>query len=100
MDSPFTPDFGRTPSVLAARDALTADWRSALRRSDDRRRTSLLLSPRGTGKTALLNEFEDIAARNGMLVVAVDTTTSGIAARIVEQIELARDLGTGSAGSR
>ena len=99
MDSPFTPDFGRTPSVLAARGALTADWRSALRRSDDRRRTSLLLSPRGTGKTALLNEFEDIAARNGMLVVAVDTSTSGIAARIVEQIELAHDLGTGVAGS-
>ncbi len=99
MGSPFTPDFGKTPTVLAARDTLTAAWARALRTPDDRLRTSILLSPRGTGKTAMLNEFEDIAAQNGMLVVAVDASTSGIAERIFERIELARELGGGVAGA-
>ena len=92
MSSPFTPDFGRSPTFLVGRDALSVQWAAALRAPGDRLRTALLLSPRGTGKTVMLNEIEDLAAEQGMLVAAVDTSTAGVAERIAEQIETAREI--------
>ena len=97
MHSPFTPDFGKTPTFLAGRKTLTEQWNAALDTPSDRLRTALLLSPRGTGKTVMLNEMEDLAFQEGMLVVAVDTSTAGVAERIVEQIEIAREIGGGAA---
>ncbi|WP_419838247.1 ATP-binding protein [Candidatus Poriferisodalis sp.] len=97
MSSPFTPDFGTSPTHLVGRTALRDEWKTALRTPTDRLRTALLLSPRGTGKTVMLNEIEDLAAAQGMLVVAVDTSTAGVAERIAEQIEIAREIGGSAA---
>ena len=97
VSNPFTPDFGKSPAFLVGRAALKHDWEAALQTPRDRLRTALLLSPRGTGKTVMLNEIEDLAAGQGMLVVAVDTITSGVAERIAEQIEIAREIGGGAA---
>ncbi|MCY4518204.1 MAG: hypothetical protein OXB99_13315 [Acidimicrobiaceae bacterium] len=97
MSSPFTPDFGTSPAFLAGRTALVEAWKAALRNPRDRLRMALLLSPRGTGKTVMLNEIEDLATGLGMLVVAVDTSTAGVGERIAEQIETAREIGAGAA---
>ncbi|WP_419837383.1 hypothetical protein [Candidatus Poriferisodalis sp.] len=52
----FTPDFGQEPHVVVGRDALNGALRAGLGGGPrDNRFTSLLLGPRGSGKTVMLN---------------------------------------------
>lgn len=101
----FTPDFGQVPHVLVGRDGLTGSLVDGLRAGPtDGRFTTLLLGPRGAGKTVMLNAMRDIVSGSGWIVLPVDASTHGIAERVAEYIEWAQDthedLPAVSAGDR
>ncbi|WP_419842814.1 ATP-binding protein [Candidatus Poriferisodalis sp.] len=88
----FTPDFGQAPHTLVGRDELCQRLLGGLRLGPaDRHCTTLLLGPRGSGKTVLLNEIKNTLAAEGWIVISLDATTAGIRRRISEAIEWARD---------
>ncbi len=90
-DNPFTPDFGQQPSRLVGRDDLVRSLRRGLESGPrDPRFTSILLGPRGSGKTVILNHLKDEARASGWIVLALDTTTEGVHERISERIDWAR----------
>ena len=61
-ENPFTPGAGRSPPYLAGRDALLAKWRRNQRQSGHFGMPQIMMyGPRGTGKTAVLLEFQRIA---------------------------------------
>lgn len=91
-DNPFTPDFGQQPLKLAGRDGLMSSLREGLTSGPvDPRFTSMLLGPRGSGKTVILNHLRDEAQMSGWIVLSLDASTSGIRERIVEHIAWTRE---------
>ena len=87
----FTPDFGQEPHVVVGRDVLTQSLREGLGAGPgDRRFTTLLLGPRGSGKTVILNAMCDAARESGWIVLPLDASTDGIHGRISEYIEWAQ----------
>ena len=87
----FTPGFGRTPHVLAGRDALLAHIKDGLNAGPgDPRFSTILLGNRGTGKTVILNDLEDTAAEAGWTVLPVDASTPGLLSRITAQLDAAK----------
>ena len=52
----------------------------------DARYTSLLMGPRGSGKTVMLNEVEDMAASAGWVVLSLDAATPGVLQRAMNAI--------------
>ncbi|MCQ3805909.1 MAG: ATP-binding protein [Acidimicrobiaceae bacterium] len=90
-DNPFTPDFGQQPSRLVGRDDLVATLKQGLGTGPrDPRFTSLLLGPRGSGKTVILNHLKNEARASGWIVLSLDATTEGIHERISERIDWGR----------
>ncbi len=81
--NPFTPTFGVSPPLLVGRADLLDDFVAAL---DDGPgapgRATLYTGARGTGKTVMLNEVEDLARQHGWRVVS-ETATSGLVDRLV-----------------
>ncbi|GAB3940262.1 AAA family ATPase [Corynebacterium tapiri] len=70
MKNPFRPNFGLSPTELAGREQLTSEFDLALAEGiGSPLRTTLISGVRGSGKTVLLNEFENIAASNGWVVI-------------------------------
>lgn len=68
FDNPFTPVVGKVPLHIAGREMIIADIETALSGTgNDPAIISLLVGPRGMGKTALLSYFAD-----GGRVVGVD----------------------------
>ena len=58
-ENPFKPGAGLAPPYLAGRDQVLADWRGNQLASGRFRRPEILMyGPRGTGKTAILREFQ------------------------------------------
>lgn len=85
--NPFSPGFGRSPRSLVGRDDLLRDLASGLMSGpEDSRYTSILMGVRGSGKTVVLNEIEDGAARSGWVVLSIDAGTPGILERIARTI--------------
>ena len=86
--NPFTPDFGQAPPVLAGRDAaiesLSRSWATGPR---DPGFTTLLLGPRGSGKTALMNKMSEDAKQAGWLVISVNANTDGTLDRIAHALD-------------
>ena len=71
--NPFQPDFGNAPPLLAGRDELIRSAMSALAQGPRVKAfTSLMLGPRGVGKTAALNAISEEAAAAGWRVIAAD----------------------------
>ena len=88
----FTPDFGQPPHSYVGRDGMLAEIRAGLGAGPrDPRFTSLLLGPRGSGKTVTLSMIEDIAYEAGWLVLPLDASTPNIMERLEERIEWVRD---------
>ena len=88
--NPFTPTFGFAPHVLIGRNRiLDASARSLAAGPGDSGFASLYMGPRGSGKTVLLNEIEDAAARRGWTVISVDAGSQGVSERIEEMIDWA-----------
>lgn len=92
--NPFTPSFGRIPAHFAGRTAFLTAMAKALA---NERRTSpslatILVGPRGTGKTALLGSIGQEAAAHGWVVAQV-TANDGMLVDVIERLqESAADL--------
>lgn len=81
--NPFTPTFGVSPPLLAGRADLLDEFGAAI---DDGPgapgRMTLYTGARGTGKTVMLNEVEDLARQRGWRVIS-ETATAGLVNRLV-----------------
>ena len=85
--NPFSPDFGQTPAHLVGRDDLTRSLGTGLASGPTARTfTSLLLGPRGSGKTVVLTEMERRAAASGWIVISLDASTPGMLDRVRQSV--------------
>lgn len=83
--NPFTPTFGTSPPLLVGRDSDLDDFRDALRSNPGApERATLVTGLRGTGKTVMLNAYEDVAGSEGWLVIS-ETATPHLVDRITEE---------------
>lgn len=87
MANPFTPGFGTTPRVIAGRDVVLGEIGRAFGGAFDPHRTTWLRAPRGSGKTVLLNEVQDLAGSAGWAVVQEDGQSPGLCARIARHLQ-------------
>jgi AAA ATPase domain len=80
--NPFTPTFGVSPPLLAGRSDLLEEFAAALEDGPGAPgRMTLYTGARGTGKTVMLNEVEDVARQQGWRVVS-ETATAGLVSRL------------------
>lgn len=80
--NPFTPTFGVTPPVLAAREDELEVFVEGLEDGvGSPGRAMVITGTRGSGKTVLLNSIEDAAQERGWLIVSA-TTEIGIAEQL------------------
>jgi len=85
--NPFTPAFGSEPLFLAGREQIIEDIINALQNGPgDPNRVSVLIGPRGSGKTVLLTKIAVEAAKIGWVSASV-TASPGMMEKILEQIE-------------
>jgi len=83
--NPFTPAFGSVPPVLAGRDSIIQDILEGLENGPgDPNRATILVGPRGSGKTVLLTKVADEAALLGWISARV-TASEGMLESILEQ---------------
>lgn len=83
--NPFTPTFGTSPPLLVGRDGDLDDFRDALRSGPGApERATLVTGLRGTGKTVMLNAYEDVAGSEGWLVIS-ETATPHLVDRITAE---------------
>lgn len=84
--NPFRATLGATPPLLVGRNEAVQNFAFAL---DDgpgaHERISLIVGPRGIGKTVLLNAFEDTAKARGWFVIS-ETATKGFVERVRSEI--------------
>lgn len=84
--NPFTATLGATPPLLVGRSDAIDDFGFALDEGPGaHERISLIIGPRGIGKTVLLNAFEDEALARGWLTLS-DTATTGFVERFRSSI--------------
>jgi len=85
--NPFTPAFGSEPLFLAGREPIITDILEGLENGPgDPNRASILIGPRGSGKTVLLTKIANEASRLGWISANV-TVTPGLLEKILEQVE-------------
>lgn len=83
--NPFTPTFGVSPPLLVGRADLLDDFVAALEGGPgEPGRITLYTGARGTGKTVMLNEVEEITRQQGWRVIS-ETATAGLVRRLVEE---------------
>lgn len=83
--NPFTPTFGTSPPLLVGRDQDLDDFREGLRGGPGSpERATLVTGLRGTGKTVMLNAYEDVAGEEGWLVIS-ETATPNLVDRITNE---------------
>lgn len=72
--NPFAPGAGSQPPELAGRSMILSEAETAILRiiSGRHEKSQILLGLRGTGKTVLLNNFEEIAERHGALTTVIE----------------------------
>ena len=87
--NPFTPSFGETPQFQVGNEELLYELSEGFALGpEDERYASILLGPRGSGKTILLQTIEDIANDEGWIVLPVKASKRGLQANIEEAIDL------------
>src|SRR4051795_3733717 len=85
-ENPFNPGFGVAPPLLAGRQELVHAVLTGLRRGPGRHEFhSVIVGPRGTGKTVLLAEIERFLTLERQSVVLRWSGTEPLAQRIAEQ---------------
>jgi hypothetical protein len=95
--NPFSPGFGRSPTTLVGRDRILEGIASQLAAvPSGHRLCSILVGVRGSGKTSLLNAAEDMAHESGWVVLALDTTTSGLSQRIARAAAAVTETSAGA----
>lgn len=83
--NPFTPTFGRVPAHYAGRSELMDAMSTALTNGpEDPNLTTVLIGPRGTGKTALLSSIAQEASALGWVTARV-TASEGMLEDIIER---------------
>ncbi|MBX3315203.1 MAG: ATP-binding protein [Actinobacteria bacterium] len=83
--NPFTPTFGVSPPLLVGRAELLDDFAGGLEDGPGApARMTLYTGARGTGKTVMLNEVEDLARQRGWRVIS-ETATVGLVNRLVTE---------------
>lgn len=83
--NPFTPTFGATPPLLVGRSTDIEDFREGLLQGPGApERATLVVGLRGTGKTVMLNAYEDVAKQLGWRVIS-ESTTPGLLSRLVTE---------------
>lgn len=87
VQNPFRASLGANPPLLVGRNKDIEDFEWALHNGPGtHERISVVVGPRGVGKTVLLNRFEDIARREGWHVFA-ETATPGFTHRLIQRID-------------
>lgn len=88
LPNPFTPGFGKHPLVVVGRREILDEARNAFADAWHPARKMLLQAHRGSGKTVLLDEIQDIATGAGWLVVQEDAGTrdTSILTRMTERL--------------
>jgi hypothetical protein len=86
--NPFTPGFGKHPSVVVGRAEILDDARDAFGHDWHPARKMLLQAHRGSGKTVLLDEIQNIAINAGWLVIQEDAGTqeTSVVSRLTDQL--------------
>jgi molybdopterin-guanine dinucleotide biosynthesis protein len=85
--NPFTPAFGSEPLFLAGREKVMEDILGGLENGPgDPNRVSILIGPRGSGKTVLLSKIAMEAEGKGWLSANV-TAAPGMLDGIIEQVQ-------------
>ncbi len=87
--NPFTPGFGTSPLVLAGRDQILNEVELAFEFPGREAQVTLLLGPRGAGKTVLLNAIQDQAGERGWQWVQEDASR-GLPQRLARQLQRLR----------
>jgi hypothetical protein len=82
MANPFEPTFGRTPPLLVGRDVVIAEVAESFERVGGAALATLVTGARGSGKTVLLNAFEDTARSQGWIVFS-EAATPGLINRLI-----------------
>lgn len=86
FENPFTPIFGKIPAYMAGRTQLVDEMQHALcSNGNDPALVSVLVGTRGTGKTALLSLFANMAEENGWVSARV-TAAPGMLDEILMRI--------------
>lgn len=98
--NPFTPSFGIVPPYMAGRDAVLDDMHEAFSNGlGDPNLCTLLIGPRGSGKTALLSCIGDEARECGWLVVDAVAET-GLLEDVMQHTAAAASLTVNPPASR
>lgn len=99
--NPFTPTFGRVPAHFAGRAGILSAMERALDNGpDDPNLTSILVGPRGTGKTALLASVAREASARGWVTARV-SAGEGMLEDVIERAwESASHLVAKESGTR
>src|ERR1700712_5369877 len=85
MPNPFHASFGVSPPLLVGREAVLESFVEALEDGPGSSgRATLYTGARGTGKTVMLNAVEELARRQGWLVIS-ETATPGFIERMTGQ---------------
>jgi len=84
--NPFTPTFGKEPAFFAGRDEIVRDIVEGLENGPgDPNRSTILIGPRGSGKTVLLTRIAKEAGQLGFISATV-TAAAGMLNEILEQV--------------
>lgn len=96
----FTPGFGALPHITVGRDRLIGLFKNAYATDGyDSHQSSIIMGPRGSGKTVMLAEMRDIAESEGHVTIAVAAGATGLTERLIDQIRLARQAVDPGAGA-
>lgn len=88
----FTPGFGARPHITVGRDHLVDRFHHAYANDGyDNHQSSIIMGPRGSGKTVMLEEMREVAESEGHVSIAVSAGSVGLTDRIMDQIRIARE---------
>ena len=93
LENPFTPGFGSAPLYLAGRKGLLEDMHRAFERGKgDPNLSTIIIGPRGTGKTALLSRIAQDASASGWVTASVSAVPGMLDDVIERTCESAEEL--------